>query len=174
MSAIDNTPVNKNFLAPNNFRFQIKKAPYLNFFIQKVNIPSLRIPEVMVSNPFVKVPYSGEHIDYGSFTVSYKVDEDFENYFEIHNWLRGLGFPESFKEYVDLNAGNPLEGNGIVSDISLIVLNSKRKANYEVTFTDCFPISLSELEFNTVDADVNYVTATCEFKYTLFNIQKIS
>lgn len=174
MSAIEDTPINKNFLAPNNFRFQIKKAPYLNFFIQRVNIPSITIQDVPVSNPFVKVPYSGEHIDYGTFSITYKVDEDFKNYFEIHNWLRGLGFPESFKEYADLNAGNPLEGNGLVSDISLIVLNSKRMANYEVTFTDCFPVSLSDIVFDSTVQNINYIEATCQFKYTLFNIEKIS
>jgi hypothetical protein len=174
MTAIDDTPINKNFLSPLNFRFQIKKAPYLNFFIQKVNIPSLSIQDVPVSNPFVKIPYSGDHIDYGSFNVTFKIDEDFKNYFEIHNWLRGLGFPESFKEYNDLAEGNKLEGNGLESDISLIILNSKRMANYEVTFRDCFPISLSEVDFDTTDSNVNFVQATCEFKYTLFSIEKIS
>jgi hypothetical protein len=41
MSSIDNTPENKNFLSPLNFRFQIKKAPHVNFFVQSVNIPAI-------------------------------------------------------------------------------------------------------------------------------------
>ena len=52
MSAINNTPENKNFLSPLNFRFQIKKAPNVNFFIQKVNIPQIELPQVDTPNPF--------------------------------------------------------------------------------------------------------------------------
>ena len=41
MSALDSNPANKNFLSPLNFSFRIKKAPYTNFFIQKVNVPRM-------------------------------------------------------------------------------------------------------------------------------------
>ena len=41
MTAIDKTPTNKNFLSPLNFQFQLKRAPYLNFFIQSINIPGV-------------------------------------------------------------------------------------------------------------------------------------
>ena len=53
MSALDSNPANKNFLSPLNFSFRIKKAPYTNFFIQKVNVPRMFLPEVTV--PMVKV-----------------------------------------------------------------------------------------------------------------------
>ena len=58
MTAIDNTPSNKNFLSPLNFKFTIKKAPHVNFFIQKVNIPDLGLKPVVTSNPMVR---SEEH-----------------------------------------------------------------------------------------------------------------
>ena len=99
MSVIDNTPANKNFLSPLNFRFQIKKAPHVNFFIQKVNIPSIALPNPTVSNPFVNIPYPGEHLRYGDLEISFKVDEDLQNYLEIHNWLVSLGKPENFDQY---------------------------------------------------------------------------
>jgi hypothetical protein len=74
MTAIDNTPANRNFLSPLNFKFQIKKAPHVNFFIQKVNIPSVAIPSPQPNNPFVKTPIPGEHVNFGDLTITFKVE----------------------------------------------------------------------------------------------------
>jgi len=172
MSAIDNTPSNKNFLSPLNFKFQIKKAPHVNFFIQKVNIPSIALPNVETPNPFVNLPYPGEHIKYGNLDISFKVDEDLQNYLEIHNWLVSLGKPENFDQYKTIQNVNPTSGDGIYSDIALYVLSSTKIANYEITFIDAFPVSLSDISFNSVDNDVNFIQASASFKYSYYNIVK--
>ena len=100
MTAIDNTPSNKNFLSPLNFKFQIKKAPHVNFFIQKVNIPSISIEtNPSPNNPFVKTPIPGEHISYSDLSISFKVDEDLTNYMELHNWIKALGKPQNFEQF---------------------------------------------------------------------------
>jgi hypothetical protein len=172
MTAIDSTPANKNFLSPLNFKFQIKKAPYVNFFIQKVNIPSIALPNIDTANPFVTLPYPGEHIRYGTLDISFKVDEDLQNYLEIHNWLVSLGKPENFDQYKQIQDIDPVTGNGIYSDISLHVLSSTKMPNYEITFIDAFPISLSDISFNTVDNDVNFIQASASFKYNYYKIIK--
>lgn len=173
MSAIDNTPSNRNFLSPLNFKFQIKKAPHVNFFIQKVNIPSLNLQPAVSPNPFVNIPLPGEHLTYGELQITFKVDEDLQNYLEIHNWLTGLGKPEEFDQYKTLADKKEWTGDGIYSDISVIVLSSTKSANYEIVYIDGYPVSLSGLEFNTIDSDVNYIAATATFKYTYYNINKI-
>ena len=173
MSAIDNTPTNKNFLSPLNFRFQIKKAPHVNFFIQRVNIPSIALRSPDTPNPFVKIPYPGEHLDFGELRISFKVDEDFQNYLEIHNWLKALGKPEEFEQYKTISEIPSYTGEGIYSDISLIALSSAKMPNFDITFTDAFPTSLSDLNFNTTDSDVNYIEASATFKYTYYSIVKL-
>lgn len=173
MSAVDNTPSNRNFLSPLGFKFIIKKAPNVNFFVQKVNIPSVDLIQVDTSNPFVRTPYAGDHIDFGTLELSFKVDEDFQNYLEIYNWLQGLGFPERFKQYDDLASKPSYSGETLYSDVSLIVLASTKTSNYEFTFVDAFPISLSSVALNTVDDTVNYVDAVTRFKYTYFTVKNI-
>lgn len=173
MSAIDNTPSNRNFLSPLNFKFTIKKAPHVNFFIQKVNIPSMTIVNPQPNNPFIKTPIPGEHIDYGELNIVFKVDEDLQNYMEIRNWLVGLGKPENFEQYRALEEKEPISGEGIYSDISLMILSSTKMPNYEVTYVDAFPVTLSELVFNTTDPDVNYIEASSTFKYTYYTITNI-
>ncbi|CAB4162874.1 tail completion and sheath stabilizer protein [uncultured Caudovirales phage] len=173
MSAIDNTPSNKNFLSPLNFKFQIKKAPHVNFFIQKVNVPSIDLPSPNVSNPMVKIPYPGEHINYGKLDITFKIDEDFENYLEIHNWITALGKPEEFSQYKEIQDKPDYTGEGIYSDISLIILASTKTPNFEITYIDAHPISLSQINFNTTDETVNYISASAIFNYTYFKISKI-
>jgi hypothetical protein len=45
--------------------------------------------------------------------------------------------------------------------------------NYEIIFTDAFPVSLTGVTFTTTDNDVNYIEASATFKYTYFTITKI-
>lgn len=173
MSAIDNTPTNKNFLSPLNFRFQIKKAPHINFFVQKVNIPSIILNSPEPNNPFVKTPIPGEHLTYGSLDIQFKVDEDLQNYFEIHNWIRALGKPETFEEYKTIQDKPSYTGDGIYSDIDVMILSSTKMPNYVFTMIDAFPISLSSINFNTSDETVNYIAAEASFKYSYFTISNI-
>ena len=174
MSALENTPQNKNFLSPLNFKFSIKRAPNVNFFIQKVNIPSISLPSMEIPTMFNPIPVPYTHMEYGELGLTFKVDEDFQNYMEIHNWIRALGFPESFEERTAISKNPEYTGTGLYSDISLIVLNSARKPNYEFVFRSAFPTELSSVDFDTSDQDIDYVSASVTFKYMLFDIEKIS
>ena len=173
MSAIDNTPENKNFLSPLNFRFQIKKAPHVNFFIQEVNIPSITLPSPEPNNIFVKTPIPGEHLNFSELKISFKVDEDLMNYLEIHNWIRSLGKPESFEDFKNIQSKPSYTGDGIYSDITVMILSSTKMPNYEINYIDAYPVFISDLVFKTTDSDVNYVTADATFNYTYYKITNI-
>lgn len=174
MTAIENTPLNKNFLNPLNFQFQLKRAPTLNFFCQKINIPSLTLQIIDVPNAFNYLPNAANKVQYGELEVTFKVDENFQNYLEIHNWVRALGFPEKFEEYKEIAKNPQVTGEGIKSDIGMIILNAVKKPNYEITFKDAFPTFLSAIDFDATSDDVQYVTASATFRYTLFDIKKIT
>jgi len=173
MSALDNVPTNRNFLSPLNFKFQIKKSPNVNFFLQQVNIPGFSIQPTFQATPFVKIPKSGDHIDFEDLRIKFKVDEDLVNYMEIYDWLRDLGFPNSFQEYAIIASKPITSGMGIVSDISLLILNSNHNPKYDCVFKDCYPISISDVTFDTTQPDVQYIEAEAIFKYRIFEIQKI-
>lgn len=171
MTAVENTPLNRNYLSPLNFRFSVKKLPHVNFFLQKVNIPSLNITPTSMPNPFVSIPYSGDHIQYGTLSISFKIDEQLKNYQEMLGWLEGLGFPKSYQQYADLEKKNETR-EGIISDVSVIATDSAKNPRFEFIFVDAFPIFLSELNFDTTANDVDYLTATANFKYTYFEINR--
>lgn len=172
MSTIDNRPENMNFLSPLNFKFQMKRSPNLNFFVQKINLPGLSLPNIDVNTPLVRIPYTGDHLLYDELTVEFKVDEDLGNYLEIHNWLRSLG-KVSFNEYKDIKTKLLYTGESLNSDISLTLLTSYKNPNFEIIFNDAFPISLSGLDFSSTSEDINYLEATATFKYLKYDIKKI-
>jgi hypothetical protein len=163
---------NRNFLSPLNFKFSLKRAPHVNFFIQAVNLPGLTLPAIDVNNPLIRVPYAGDHLMYEELQISYKVDEDLRNYMELHEWIRALG-KRSFEEYRELANKPRISGESLKSDISLTILTSSKNANYEVVFKDAFPISVSGVDFATTNEDVDYIAATAEFRYTTYDIIKV-
>ncbi len=174
MSALDTTPINKNFLSPLGFRFFIKKLPNVNFFVQKVNVPGIAIPQnPAMPNPFTKIPYAGDHLEFNELQLTYRVDESLTNYLEVYNWIRGLAFPESYEEYSALASKSPTSGEGLKSDASLIITTNGKSPNFECVFEDVFPINLSSMDFVTTDETVNYIEATATFLYTQFKISAL-
>jgi len=172
--ALKRMPINRNFLSQLNYKFLLHRAPNIEFWIQRVALPGLNIQAVDTGNPFVKIPYSGEQIDYDPLGIDFKIDEDFANWMEINNWLTGLGFPEEFSQYGDLkDRVNEILGAGLKSDISLMILNSTKKPNMEFVFHDAFPVSLTSIAFDVTDPDVNFLEATAVFRYTYMTYNEL-
>lgn len=174
MTALDRQPPNKNFLSPLGFTFTIKKAPNVAFFLQRINFPSITLPPPSFGNPMTRYPTPGDHIEWGALQVDFKVAEDLSDYLEIYQWLMALGFPEKYKQYADLAKVPLITGQGIRSDISVLVHSSARNPTFEIVYHDAFPTSLTAETFNTTDVDVAYMLATATFTYTSFTVQGIN
>lgn len=171
-TALDETPSDINFLSPLIYKLAIKKTPNLNFFVQNVNLPGIHLqPTEGQPNPFVKIPYYGDHLDYDEITINFKVQENMSDWLEIHNWIRGIGFPKNHTEFAALEDQVPVTGEGLTSDISLIVMNSDRQPKVNIVFRDAFPITLSSIIFDQAQAGLDYVTAAATFKYTLYEVE---
>lgn len=84
--------------------------------------------------------------------------------------MEHLGFPETFQQYAEIAAQDLTTGNGIISDISLLIHNSVNQPNYIFTMTDAFPVSLETGEVLTDDNTVNYLTATATFNYRTLKV----
>ena len=92
----------------------------------------------------------------------------------MYNWMIGLGFPDNFGQYNTLKGQEKITQKALESDISLFVLSSHRNPIFEVIFRNAFPISLSELEFDSTDEDVQYHEATVSFKYVSYAINAVT
>ena len=164
---------NKNFLNPTGFKFILNRAPKVVFFSNQTNIPGLNLGVAEQATYLTDIPQPGDKLKFQDLNLRFLVDEDLENYLEIQHWLRGLGFPDSLKEIYDWQSSNPNAPTGELNytcDGTLNVLTSSNVANFKVKFLDMFPVSLSDLDFDATDSDIDYLTANVTFKYTIYNI----
>jgi hypothetical protein len=166
---ITNLPSNKNFLSPLGFRFSVKKTPGVNYFVQSASIPSISLGSADIQTPFVKLPFAGEKVTYGDFTITFRVDEELKNYLELHKWMIGLGKPKNFDQSKEIY-GNKISGEGAYSDATLIILNSAKNPIAEVIFYNIFPSTLSELVFDSRQTQVNYIDCAATFAYESFTL----
>jgi hypothetical protein len=170
MSIATTTPTNTNFLSPLGFRFQIKKTPHVNYFVQEVNLPAMALGVTSIPSPFIKIPVPGDHLQFGDLDITFRVDEDMKNYLEIYNWMIAIGKPNDFDQYAAIYNKDQGAGEGIYSDLTLTVLSSAMNPTYEITFVDAYPTSISGLQFSSEMSDIEYLRSTVSFQYRIFNI----
>ena len=171
-TAFANQITNRNFLSPAAFQFNITKVPKVSFFCSSASIPSISLETNTQPSYLKDIDVPGEKLDYENLTLRFLVDEDLKNYMAIHNWMTGLGFPESTKDFKDevTKPDTTIDMNQQYSDGSLIIQNSNFRTNAIVKFKDLFPTDLTSLEFDTAVTDIQYFTAEATFKYLVYNI----
>lgn len=182
LSIFDKQIQNRNFLQPTGFKFTLERSPKVSFFCQSANIPGMTLGIANQPTYLKDIPTPGDKIEFEDLTLRFLVDENLENYMELYTWIRGLGFPESLQEIYDLQterarknesrnfAQEKIGGMDIYSDGSLLVLNSTQNLEFKVNFEGLFPYSLSTIQFDATDTEIEYFTADVIFKYTIFHI----
>ena len=194
VNSLTRQPTSLDYASPTQFKFQIQKLPKVEYFCTSVNLPAVSISEVKQPTPFVDVPLPGTTLSYETLNMTFLVDENLENLQEIHGWIRGLGFPESYTEYAGgLNAGadRAPSSQGSVStepgkvkfgapsqqayfsDATLIVLTSKNNPIKEIRFRDVYPINIGELQYDQQATDVQYLMATVTFRYRGYDFASV-
>jgi hypothetical protein len=171
---------NRNFLSPSGFKFTLKRSPKVAFFCNEANIPDLNLGIAVQTSYLKDIDLPGDKIVFGDLNLRFLVDENLENYMEIQNWIRGLGYPENLQQFADLQNQGIIQGNytqdrqNIYSDGTLQVLTSSSIPNFQVVFKDLFPYSLGTLTFDATQTDIQYFTADVSFKYTIYSITDLS
>ena len=193
-NVISREPSKSDYASPIQFRFKCTKLPLVEFFVQSANIPGINLGSATQTNPLYDIPLPGDKITYAALDMSFLVDENLNNYKEIHDWILGLGFPSNNQQFQDLqSAGSdrfpgssrstaatgtstpqPLNEGGIYSDATLTVLNSKNIAKTEIRFQNVYPTSLGGLNYDVRQTDVDYLNASVSFNYMNYDIVQIS
>lgn len=172
MSAFERQIKNRNFLSTSGFKFTLSRAPKVDFFSTSTNVPGINLGAAIQPSYLRDIPIPGDKLIFDDFQLEFNIDENLENYTLIQNWLRGLGYPESVYEYSEWKNSDPNNPNQDpnVSDGTLIIYNSNFQPSTLVTFQGLFPTSLSAIVFDAKQTDVQYATASVNFKYVLYKI----
>ena len=159
----------QNYLSPLEFLVTIKRLPNTEFFTQSIQIPGINTTPVETENPFNRLMWTPEKVQYAPLDLSFMIDEDMSNYREIHDWIVGTASPQNPLQYRKLKESR----EGLTSDISVLIETNKKNANVLITYKDCFPIGLTPLQLDTRTHDVVYPQASATFVYNWFTIEKV-
>ena len=193
-NVIQREPSKSDYASPIQFRFKCTKLPTVEFFVQSVNLPGINLGSGTQTTPLYDMPLPGDKITFAALDLSFLVDENLNNYKEIHDWILGLGFPNKNEQYANLQAAGsdrfpgstagpvvpgvqapqPLSEGGIYSDAILTVLNSKNIAKTEIRFQNVYPTSLGSLNYDVRQTDVDYLSASVSFNYMNYDIVQVS
>ena len=169
------SPNNQNFLSPVGFKFVIGRTPNVDYFCQSASIPEVSIGTREIQTPIKDYTIPGDKMTFGDLQLSFLVNEDLDNYYEIYKWLKGLTNPkdqQEFYDYIDKvdEKGRTGTFRKTMSDARLLILNSNYNTISAINFFNIFPTSLTTLEFDASATDINYFTAQVNFKYSLYEI----
>ena len=187
-------PIIMDYASPIQFRFKCTKLPLVEYYCQSANLPSVSLDEVSQPTRLKSINMPGSTLTFGSLDLSFLVDENLNNYKELHDWMIGLGTPESDTQFANLVAGSadrfpgstsganptgrgddlPVSEGGIYSDATLTILNSKNVPKTEIRFKNVYPTSLGGLSYDVQASDVDYITVSASFQYLNYNIVQIS
>ena len=187
-------PEKLDYASPIQFRFKCTKLPEVEFFCQTANVPGISLGDATFATSLKDISIPGDTVVYSSLDMTFLVDENLNNYKEIHDWLLGIGFPQNHTQFQNLQAAGadrfpgstrstavtgssipqPLKEGGIYSDATLTVLNSKNIAKTEIRFQNVYPTSLGGLSYDVKLADVDYLQAAVSFNYMYYEIVQVS
>ena len=181
-------PVKLDYASPIQFRFKCSKLPTVEFFCQTANIPGIGLGVADIETPLKSIPFPGDKVTYQDLAISFLVDENLNNYKEIHDWIIGLGAPQNHTQFSTLRDtgtdrfpgqttnspnNNTIPDGGTYSDATLTVLNSKNIAVTEIRFHNIFPTSLGALSYDVQASDVNYLSTSVDFSYMYYEIVQL-
>ena len=188
-SPLNRQPTALDYSSPTQFRFLINQLPKVQYFTTEANIPGITLSDVELGSPLKNIPMLGDKLTYEDLAISFIVDENLENYIEMHTWLTGIGFPKDRKQFSEFrsttsNMSTTTRGESkdigdvrattpeisMTSDAVMTILTNKNNPVVECRFRDIFPTSLSSLDYSQNQTDVEYLTATVNFKYTIYEI----
>tara|TARA_B000000477_G_scaffold47589_2_gene40201 strand:+ start:6478 stop:6942 length:465 start_codon:yes stop_codon:yes gene_type:complete len=149
-----------NFLNPSSFVLTLDSQSYsgAEFTIQTMILPDVSVEGAPVNFKQINVGRAGDKINFGSFEISYLIDEDLLNYKEIFDWM---------KSNVETKHSTTTSSDHY-RDMTLTVMNSANNVTKQIKFVDAYPTSLSSLPFDITTTDVEYLTAVATFQYSYY------
>lgn len=158
-----------NYLSNGGFDVTIPRIPNVEFFVQKMVLPSIDANPVERSTPLSSVYDVSDRLRYNDFDLTFIIDENMRNYIEIFNWMKGINSPETLNQYAALEDSK----DGITSDITVLLLNSHKNPHIRITMINAFPVGLTSVDLNLVNQDVTYAEASVTFRYDRFLIEQL-
>ena len=157
---IDLANTNINISQTSNHKLVIDRFENIGYNITECEIPGITLGRVEMATPFgVPIKVLGDSITFDDFTFTFIVDEDFDNYIKIFQWILAAKQSLNLLSPADqiTTAEKFFKNNNWYAVCELYILTNKKNLNKKVRFYDCFPTNISQIAFSVRDDAVPVV-----------------
>jgi hypothetical protein len=174
----ESQPTNLNQLNVNSFDLSFSRLPGVQFFCQRIALPTVVLGEVAEASPFMNNPLEGDTLTFEALSLSFILDEDLKNYIEVYDWMTALGFPKEYAQFAQLkrppDTSSTSQTASLYSDLTIVLHTNKSNPNYTVSFGDVFPTSLSSIQFEASNTGMEPILVDATFNFRgQFEINKV-
>ena len=162
--AITSHPSTTNLLQPTKYLVTFPEISETMYFCQKANIPGVSLGMAVQQTPNIDLFHSGTKLEYNTFDITFMVNEDLSAWTTIYKWMNDLSS-------VDNNYNRRKENR---KQAIFTVMSNLNNPKFRIKLNDIFPISLSDLDFDTTMSAEEHMLATASFRYDWFDLEKLS
>lgn len=170
MTVFNRNPENTNNLQATKFILTFHRTGAVPYFCQTVNLPGVSLGEVTRTTPFLDQYSPGTKLTYNPLNVSFIINEDLQSWKSMYDWFTSIADPDGFESR---DHGREMGTNKHLSDATLTVLNALNNPVLRINFINCFPLSISDLDFDTSQSADNIITATASFRYESYKYLEV-
>jgi T4-like virus tail tube protein gp19 len=157
MTALTRTPQNTNFLQPTKYLLTFSRISDTQYFCQQVNLPGVSLGEVQRVSPLLDLYSPGNKLTYNPLEITFTLDEELISWKNLYDWFTSIANPEGF-------AGRE-SGKDNLSDATLTIMSALNNPLLRIEFTNCYPLSLTDIQFDTTSSADTIITCTASFRY---------
>ena len=169
MSALDRTPVNTGYLQPSKFLLSFSRIPNAQYFCQAVNIPGGSINNATYTTPFKDIPIAGTKPTTNPLNITFAVNGDLQSWMDLYQWMASIASPTGFVQRDRLTQQQSTRTTlQQYSDATLVVLSNLNNPIGSFYFHNAFPVSISDIQFDTKENADAIVTATASFMFEYY------
>ena len=156
--------VNVDQTYSNNFEFAIACLPHTTFNLQRINIPGVAVNEAPVPSPGAgaKLNLPGNVMQFEPIQASFMIDDEFDNYIEIWEWIHQHGAPEDV-----------FRTERKTSDASLIITSNFLVPKLQIRFKELHPTGLGDVSFETTVTTAVALICEATFRYDTYTIERL-
>jgi hypothetical protein len=160
MSGLVKKPRNTGLLQPTKYLLNFPEISDSVYFCQSVNLPGVNNNALLHVTPNLDLFVPGTKMQYNEFKIDFLVNEDLSSWLIIHDWIRATT--------TDRKDRTKTNGEAI-----LTILSNLNNPKFRIKFTSIFPLTLSDIPFDSTQSAENHVVASATFKFDYFDIERL-
>ena len=168
MTVLNRNPQNSNPLQATKFLLSFNRISDVQYFCQRVNIPSVSLGEVTRTTPFLDMYSPGTKLTYDPLDIEFIVNEDLSSWTNLYKWFTSIADPDGFEKR---DGSLEIQNFKHFSDASLTVLSALNNPIIRINYRNVFPLTMGSIDFDTKLSADTVITVNATFRYESYNFE---